>query len=289
MKAVLTFCGALLAIACHPGPPASVFPDARAAIDRMQEVHACSRALRGEARLDYFDDDGRMRVKTLFLSQHPQNVRFDLLSPFGSPLATLTVNDDEFALLDQKEKAFYVGPASECNVERFLRVPIPPAALVQLLAGEAPILLHEPGAARVSWEQGQYTIRIAGKHQATQIVKLSLPEADRDKPYGAQSVRVTEVIVMQAGVELYRAELSEHVAAETAKPRVDPEGIEADVLPSGPSCRAEVPRRVRFVVPVSERDVIFEQLEVVHNPPLIGGVFTQQQPGGTVRRRSLCR
>ncbi len=255
----------------------------------MRELHACSRALSGEAKLDYFDADGRVRVKTLFISAHPKSVRFDLLSPFGPTLATLTSDGENFALLDQEQKAFFVGPAAECNVERFLRVPIPPEALVQLLAGEAPVLIHEPAQSSIVWEGGRYVMRIESRHQARQTIAFELVEADRDKPFAEQRVRVVEVVVEQAGVELYRAELKDHTPAATAKPRVDPEGIEATVHPSGPQCRAEVPRRIRFVVPIAERDVIFEQQKIDHNPPLIPGVFEQRQPAGTVLRRSDCR
>ncbi|MEN9579160.1 MAG: hypothetical protein RJA70_2169, partial [Pseudomonadota bacterium] len=258
-------CAWALSVACAVPPPASPFPSARVAIDRMRELHACSRALRGEARLDYFDADGRFRVKTLFITEHPMNVRFDLFSPFGQTLITLTANGKDFALLDQEQKQYFVGNAAQCNVERFLKVPIPPAALVQLLAGEAPILLHEPSAARIEWDDGHYVLYITGKHRASQRVVLELVEADLNKPYSEQRVRVVEVAVSQAGVELYRAELEDHAPAPTAKPRLDPEGIEAPVNPSGPPCRAELPRRIRFVVPLAERDVLFEQTDLAHN------------------------
>lgn len=284
------FVGVLATMAaCASPPPKSQFPSARSAIERMREMQACSRALRGEAKLDYFDDQGRIRVKTLFISAHPKNVRFDLLSPFGSPLATLTSNGEAFALLDQEQKAFFVGPARECNVERFLRVPIPPEGLVQLLAGEAPILIHQPEQSTIAWKDGLYEVTIAGKHEAVQSLKFRLPESDRAKEFSAQRLQLVEVLVKQAGVELYRAELQGYAPAKTAAPRVDPEGLDATVFPSGPACQASVPRRIRFIVPISERDVVFDQVEIEHNPPLIDGVFQQVQPGGTTLRRSDCR
>src|SRR5690606_34705593 len=138
---------------------ASQYPTARAAIDAMRSQHECSRALRGEARLDYFGDAGRAKVSAYFMSQHPQNLRFDLVSPFGTPLATFTSNHHSFALLDRENELYYVGPAAECNVERFLKVPVPPEALVQLLAGEAPVLVHEAENAQIEWSGGRYVVR----------------------------------------------------------------------------------------------------------------------------------
>jgi len=270
-------------------PPASQVPNADLAIGQLRVQHACSRAIRGEAKLDYFDENGRVRVDTFFLAQHPQSVRMDLISPLGGTLATLTSDDSRFALLDQKDKSFYVGPAAQCNVERFLRVPVPPAVLVQLMAGEAPVLVHRPEQATLHWSGGRYVIEIASKNEATEVIELEPHEADWDKPWKEQRLRVVAVSVSQRGVELYRAELKDHRAAATAKPRIDPLGIDDPILPSGPQCRVEIPRRVRFVVPVSERDVVFEHQEVEHNPPLVPGSFEQQVPPGVHVRPADCR
>ncbi len=269
-------------------PPQSAFPDAQSALDSARAAQMCSRGLRGEAKLDYIDDKGRVRVKAFFLAQHPQNLRLDILSPLGGSLATFTADDKLFALLDQEQGAFHVGPAHQCNVERFLRVPVPPDVLVQLMAGEAPVLVHEPEQASISWDSGRYVIEIQSKHGASQTIELEPRASDWDKPYSQQRLRVVGVSVRQQGVELYRAELSDHSAARTAAPREDPLGIEEPIPPSGPQCRAEVPGTLRFVVPLSERDVVFEYEQVEHNPPLTPGVFRQSPPGGVKLMRALC-
>lgn len=269
-------------------PPASQFPSAEVLLAQVREQHQCSRGLRGEAKLDTFDDSGRVRVDTWFIAEHPDSVRFDLVSPFGGTLGTFTSDGKRFALLDQREKVFYVGPAHQCNVERFLRVPVPPAVLVQLMSGEAPVLVHEPTQAQLSFGGGRYRIEIESKHQASETLELEIHEDDWNKPYGEQRLRLVGVTVRQQGIELYRAELKQHRAASTAGPRVDPLGIDDPVPPSGPMCRAEIPRRVRFVVPLSERDIVFEHTQVEHNPPLVPGTFTQSSPGGVKLRHSVC-
>ncbi len=285
--AVATYCSGCCALAgCAPP---SQFPTAEVAIASLRQEHGCSRGIRGEAKLDYFDDQGRIRVNTLFLAQHPDNVRMDLISPFGGTLATLTADGKTFTLLDTREKAFFVGPAHQCNVERFLRVPVPPAALVQLMAGEAPIVVHEPGQARIEWRGGRYVIDIDSRHDVHEAIELVPRDEDWEKPFTEQRLRVVAVTVEQQGVELYRAELKDHRPATTAAPREDPLGIDDPVPPSGPECHAEIPRYVRFVVPLSERDVVFEHQQVEHNPPLIEGVFTQQPPGGVSVRHSMCQ
>jgi Outer membrane lipoprotein LolB len=274
---------------CMRAAPPSQYPSARLALDRVRALHACSRGLRADAKLDYFDASGRVRVGAFLMAVHPRQVRFDLVSPFGTQLATLTSDGTSFALLDQKDKSFHTGPANQCAVERFLRVPIPPDALVQLLSGEAPILSHRPEDAQIGWEGGNYVVRIQSAHQATERIVLEPLEADLLRPYVEQRLRVREVTVSQAGVELYHAELRDYRAVNVAGPRKDPEGIEAEIPASGPACNAEVPHTIRFRVPLENRDVLLEQSHVEHNPPLIDGVFQQQQPPGTQLRTSTCQ
>jgi hypothetical protein len=83
--------------------------------------------------------------------------------------------------------------------------------------------------------------------------------------------------------------LAEFKTRTTAGPRIDPLGIDPPVLPSGPQCRAEVPGRIRFQIPLSERDVVFEASSVEHNPPLIEGVFSQTPPPGVSIEASRCQ
>jgi hypothetical protein len=87
---------------------------------------------------------------------------------------------------------------------------------------------------------------------------------------------------------LYEATLEGHRAAKLAAPRVDSEGLEPDVPASGPACNAEVPRKIRFQVPGSGRDIVFLQNEVAHNPPLVPGLFQQSPAPGMHVRRAAC-
>ena len=74
----------------------------------------------------------------------------------------------------------------------------------------------------------------------------------------------------------------------TVLPDLAPPGLEPDIPPSGPPCDAEVPRRVRFVVPGAGRDIVFIQNEVQHNPPLSDGLFQLLPLPGMRVRRSSC-
>jgi hypothetical protein len=165
---------------------------------------------------------------------------------------------------------------------------VPPFALVNLLAGEAPVLVHGPAQALLDWDSGSYRIRIASRHGASEEIRLVPAPDDWNKPWKDQRLRVLEVRVSQQGIELYRAALDDFEAAKTAPPSVDPDGIDPDVPPSGPLCAAELPRRIHVVSEASGEDVIIEYHEVHHNPPLLPNLFAQDPPGGVKIRTTSC-
>jgi hypothetical protein len=254
----------------------------------MRATFSCNHGVQAESKVDYFGEMGRVRGSTLFVTSRPDRVRFDVFSPFGVNLSTLTSNGSEFALLDFTSKRFFVGPARECNVARFLHVPVPPHALVTLLAGEAPVLVHDSAGAAIEWSGGAYVVSVKSRHDARQSIKLEPVPEDWQKPWSEQRLRVLEVSIVQQGIELYKAQLDGFEAAKTAGPRVDPDGIDPDVPPSGPPCSAEIPRRVHITSEVSGEDVLLVHSEIVHNPPLLDGLFDQKPPAGVRLSTAYC-
>ena len=161
--------GALLALGlcsgCGRPPPPSQFPTADAALGRMHASYSCSRGVQGEAKLDLFNKQGRVRGNVLVPGDAARKPPLHVYSPFGVTLSTLTSDGQNFSLFDLQNKQFLYGPANTCNVERFTQVPVPPFALVELLRGEAPVLVHQPSQATIAWD-GEYVIRIQSRHQA---------------------------------------------------------------------------------------------------------------------------
>jgi hypothetical protein len=210
------------------------------------------------------------------------------VSPFGAPLSTLASDGTVFALLDVKERLFVEGKPGQCHLERFLQIPVPPEALLRLLAGEAPVLVHQPNQSQLNWEGGGYRIDIDSLHHARQVIELEPHPDDWDKAYAEQRVRVKSVEVSQQGYVLYRAEFEDFRSVRTAGPRVDPDGLFADVPPSGPECRAELPHRMRFRIADGSQDLSFKHDHIEHNPPIVGSTFTLARPGGVRREYSHC-
>jgi len=276
--------GALLLVlavtGCPKPPPKSQFPTAHDALAQMKRTFACANGIQGDGKIDHFSAQGRVRGEVFLFAVNPARVRIDVVSPFGAMLYTLTSNGTDFQMLDTKSKQFLHGPASACNLARLTQVPVPGHVLVALLRGEAPLLVHQPSEPTLAWEDGHYRIDVPSKHGASQRVVLVVHDEDYDKPWQEQRLRVTEVEVTQGGQILYSAELSNHQVAKTAPPRVDEDGLDPDIPPSGGPCNVEIPRSIRMVVPHRGDDVIFQHKEVFFNPPIPDGAFSQPVPGG---------
>ena len=275
--------------ACSQKPPPSQFPNANAALDRMKETYACASGVQGDGKLDHMNNAGRVRGDVMLMAADPESVRFDVVSPFGVTLATLTSDGKRFTFFDMKNSAFLEGPPEPCNIARLTQVKMPAHAVVRLMRGEAPLLVHDPSAATIEWSGGgHYVVRIPSRHEATQEVHLQPNPSDFQLPYQQQRLRVTYVSIKQRGYTHFEAILSDHKDATTMKPRVDELGIDPPIEPSGPACRAEVPRRIEIAVPYTGDDMRFRYSEVGLNPPLPEGVFTQAVPGGVSRHYMRC-
>ncbi len=279
-----------------PAPPQSPFPTAKDALDRMHATYACSRGVQGEAKVEYFGKEGRIRGDMLYIAMLPEQLSLSVISPFGVTLSRLTSDGQNFALFDFREKLFLHGPANTCNVARFTQAPVPPFALAQMFRGEAPVLVHEPQQARIEWSggflaDGEFVIEIDSKYSAREEIRLVPSPDDWELPWQQQRVRVLEVMVEQQGVELYRAILDGHKAATTAPPYKDPDGLDPVLQPSGPACNAEVPRRMRLEVPDTDQELVLrvKDKELHHNPPLQPRVFQQVIPRGVRVQSSICR
>lgn len=281
---------AALSTGCPTPPPPSQFPSAQEALEGMKRSFRCANGVQGEGKIDHVSPQGRVRGEVYIFAVNPARVRFDVVSPFGAMLYTLTSNGETFRMLDVKEKRFLHGPASPCNLARLTQVPVPGHVLVSLLRGEAPLLVHRPEQASLSWDSGGfYRVELESTRDARQELRLAVHEDDFLKPWGEQRLRLVGLTTEQRGVVLYQADLSDHELAHTAPAREDPDGIDEPIPPSGGRCDIEVPRTIRILVPHANDDVVFEYQKVSLNPPIPEGAFSQPVPGGVRQQYVDCR
>jgi hypothetical protein len=270
-------------------PPASAPPSADAALSRMRATLACGHAIQASAKVDRFGEGGRVRGDVLLFAGRPARIRMDFISPFGAALATLTSDGSRFALADLRERRFYWGPASDCNIARLTTVPVPGHVLVDLLRGEAPVLKHDPQTATMTWSsRGYWVLELSGTHESREEIHLAPRPGDWGLPWDQQRMRVLDVRVVQQGFVLYHAELEDHAPAPMAGPRVDPDNLEPPLAPSGPACDAEVPRKIHVEVTHPDSDVRFLYEQRTWNPPLPEGTFELRPPAGMQVEHVTC-
>jgi hypothetical protein len=266
---------AVVLTGCFAHPPVSQLPSAEAALDRLRATGSCGAGVQAEAKVDEFAKQGRVRLDLLMFAQAPARMRMDVVSPFGVTLATLTSDGSRFALADLRDRRFYVGPASACNIARFTTVAVPGYVMVDLLRGQAPVL-KRVGTPTIAWSgSGYYVLRIGSTRDAKEEIHLVPHPDDFGKPWGEQRMRLLDVKVEQYGGVVYHAELADHRGTTTAPARVDPDGVEPPLPPSGPACDAEIPRSIHVEVPGERADVLFRYDKVQWNPPLPEGTFVQ--------------
>jgi hypothetical protein len=271
----------LLVGCAHVAPPPSAPPTADDALARMHATYACGNGVQGNAKIDHFGERGRVRADLLLFAMRPASVRMDIVSPFGVSLATLTSDGQRFALADLRNKVFYTGPASACNMARLTTVHIPGHVLVDVLRGEAPVLKHVAQGTSIAWNtHGYWVVTIPSTRESTEEIHLAPRPEDWQRPWQEQRMRVLDVRVTQQGYELYHVELDDHAAAGTAGPREDPDNLEPPIPPSGPVCDAEIPRKIHVEVPVPPADVRITYQQIVWNPPVPQGTFAQPVPPG---------
>ncbi len=265
---------ALLCTACPTKPPASQFPNAQAAIDRMRKSAECARGVQAEsAKVDFLGPKQRIRVEVSLIALKQANLRMDVIA-FSNTVATLATNGHDFQLANMQTKQFLYGPATPSNMARLTTLNVPGHVLVAALLGQAPILKHDQSAATIAWDgSGYYVVAFPGTQDSNEEIHLVPHPDDWNKPWAEQRVRVLDVLVKQKGYVLYHADFDEHAPTTTGDPIVDDAHIEPDIPPSGPPCNAEIPRRIHVEVPEEGNDVRFRYEKVRWNPALTTNLF----------------
>jgi len=133
----------LLAAGC-PMPPVErpyAAPTAEALAAHLRGRAGALKSLRAETRVDYMAENGdRLKVTMELLVAAGGKLRLSVEAPIGGgTLAALASDGVQFQLHDARNNRFYAGPASACAVGRLLRIELPPADVVAVLTGGAPL------------------------------------------------------------------------------------------------------------------------------------------------------
>ncbi len=158
----------LIGLACGPvAPPKNAYETAADLLRDQRARREAVRSFRITGRVDHFGEEHRVQGKIYLFAElpgrhgakHQGRLRIELVSPFGSPMSVLTVNDGVFALHDLREGRYLTGPAEPCNIARLVRIPLPPEDVMAILVGHTPII---DGAEEVAWDnRGFYRVTIS--------------------------------------------------------------------------------------------------------------------------------
>jgi hypothetical protein len=149
---------------------------------------AAVRALRGEARMSYVTKQGKVKATVRMMAAQGGKLRFDIVSPFDTPLATLVTSGGSFALVDSQKNRHFHGPATPCNISRLLRVQLQPRDVLTILGGGTPLIAHSSRSLRWDDRAGVEELTLVGKGGIKQTVRLD----GRDKRWRLLSSRIRD-------------------------------------------------------------------------------------------------
>lgn len=232
----------------HKGPA----PTAEQLIEKSKSYSASVTSLIGEAKVDYFDRNagaqGRIKGKTLFLIERPRNLRFDVLTPFDSPIATLVSDGKCLSLLDLNQKIFYQGEPTAENLGKLFQLSFEDQDIIKALLGETP-LLQDPEKSEVTFERGEWVLTLTKKTEV-QVVH-----------FDSQSY------------QLLSSTLSQNGAVEV---KITYEGYEAIE-----GTKAVLPRIIFFEKPAEKSDLKVKVVgDIEINQAISKEALTLNAPGG---------
>jgi len=275
---------ALIGCAALPAPK-SAPPSAEAAIASLRFDRACGVATRAGATLTLVSPTASFRGDASLLVALPRQLRLEVQSSFGVALLQLAAGD-AMAAVDPRNRVFSMGPNDACTLHAWLGLPVPPELLVAVLRGSVPVIEHE--RSDIAWDgEGAWTLTFEGAG-LVETVRLAIPEGRHGAPWFDQALEVREAYVRIGSRVLWRLEADKHAPASLAPPRVDPDGLDEPVPPSGPACAATLPRRVLLTLPERSASLRLDLRDVSWNPPLQPGAFVMLPPDGFRREVLRC-
>ncbi len=155
---VLLLASALLA-ACAPlrsrpigAPVSQTFAE-----ELIQEWSASAvrfTSLKGLAKFKLQAPGNSLNGTQVLIAEKPGHLRAETLSPFGAPLLLLVADGAKLGVLVPQQNVYYTGAATAENLGMFVNLPLRPAALVEVLLYQPPLLK--------GWKEEAFTLAEGG-------------------------------------------------------------------------------------------------------------------------------
>lgn len=146
-------------------------PSAKEVLAALRARGKQVRTIRAETRMSHRTTQGKIKATVRLMAQRGGQLRFDAVTPFDTPLATLVSDGTHFGLVDAQKNRHYHGPASPCNIARLIGVVMPPDEILTVLGGSTPVIDHH--AAELSWDsRGNAEVLTLKGKELTQTIRL---------------------------------------------------------------------------------------------------------------------
>lgn len=130
----------LLAGCAAKTPPPVVKVDPNALLQQVQAQRNQFSGLKGTARLKISTPDKNQSSTQALVIERPDQLRADVLSPFGQPVLQMTVTQGRLEAYVPSRKEVYRGAASADNLFRFTHIPLRINDLIALCLYSPPLI-----------------------------------------------------------------------------------------------------------------------------------------------------
>ena len=147
-----------------PPPPSPVSEEARAALARIEEHRRALVDLRSLADITIRRGGRSQRLSgVMLLRGEPASMRFEALSPFGTPVLIVAGNPESVTLWEVLDNRAYIAPASADANRRWLGLALGGEDLVALLGGRARTLPQPTRAELVPPDELGPSLRLSAR------------------------------------------------------------------------------------------------------------------------------
>lgn len=103
--------------------------------ERSQDVHAA----RAQAVMEYYGEEGRVRIRQALVVREPGDVRLETLSPFQSTLSVLITNSEQLVYYDLADERLFHGAPTARNLNKLIPLWLSPSDIVRVVLGGLPV------------------------------------------------------------------------------------------------------------------------------------------------------
>ena len=221
----------------------------------MTRAEAIS-SVRAIGDIEYYGDDGRVRIRQVVLARAPGDVRIEAISPFDTTLSVLVLNEDELAWYDVSAETYATGAPTTDNLARIAPLVLSPEDIVRVMRGGPPLEVADTDmdAWAIAWD---------GRERRW---ALTAPSTDG----GTLTLYVEHDTWVLSGAHLRDAGGDTLYELRT--------GNFVDV--SGDALDTVMPSRIRFLMPAHDVDVSLDIERWQLDPPLADTLFELAAPRG---------